>query len=149
MAGATNDDDISLPPSPSHSEPDLPSDCEDSDVPPALESGSEDSDVELPPGTDHPCKCSRQCSVRFPTGKLRESRKEVQQMSFHQRQQWQFDKVRMQFSHILGNDHGERRDPTPMAWTLMDIRDGLSVECEVCLPTWLRARCMGPGRQPL
>ena len=67
-------------------------------------------------------------------------------MSFHQRQQWQFDKVRMQFSHILGNDHGERRDPTPMAWTLMDIRDGLSVECEVCLPTWLRARCMGPGR---
>ncbi len=45
-------------------------------------------------------------------------RKEVQQMSFSQRQQWQW----MQFSQILGND-GERRDPAPMAWTLMDIID--------------------------
>ena len=60
-------------------------------------------DDELPRDTNQPCNCTRKCYLHFPAVEVDLLRANIQKLPFVQRQQVQFDKVRLQMLDEHGN----------------------------------------------
>lgn len=121
------------------SEVELPESCHSDDD--AGDWHEPESEVELPRDTDKPCKCNHNCHRIVPPEMVMRIRTQLKSLSFTERQQAQYDKVRLQ---VVCPSTGVAKTGK-IKWALKDNTEGCQ-EIKVCSPFWQHVHVMGAGR---